>query len=139
MSKIALVGIILILVWIRLMLPFLRDNLLSDRRLEQNPIEKKFRILLETLDKDVFAGEGIVTVYDEDKKYMQLTGQNDMDVSYCFMYSTMNLTVQIIFGNNGRVIDKSFNDVDRFSENAQVYMAKEIEKDTRAHFKSLGA
>lgn len=137
MSKIALIGIILILVWIRLMLPFLRDNLLSDKRLEQNPIEQKFRILLETLDKDVFGGEGIVTVYDEDKKYMQMTGQNDMDVSYCFMYSTMNLTVQIIFGNNGRVIDKSFNDVDRFSENAQVYMAREIEEDTRKHFKSL--
>ena len=137
MSKIVLIGIILILVWIRLMLPFLRDNLLSDKILEQNPIEQKFRVLLETLDKDVFAGEGIVTVYDEDKKYMQLTGQNDMNVSYCFMYSTMNLTVQIIFGNNGRIIDKSFNDVDRFSEHAQVYMAKQIEEDTRSHFNSL--
>ena len=52
MSKIALIGIILILVWIRLMLPFLRDNLLSDKKLEQNPIEQKFRILLETLDKE---------------------------------------------------------------------------------------
>ena len=138
MSKIVLIGIILILVWIRLMLPFLRDNLLSDKKLEQNPIEQKFRVLLETLDKDVFAGEGILTVYDEDKKYMQLTGQNDLNVSYCFMYSTMNLTVQIIFGNSGRIIDKSFNDVDRYSENAQVYMAKQIEEDTRAHFNSLG-
>ena len=120
------------------MLPFLRDNLLSDKKLEQNPIEQKFRVLLETLDKDVFAGEGILTVYDEDKKYMQLTGQNDLNVSYCFMYSTMNLTVQIIFGNSGRIIDKSFNDVDRYSENVQVYMAKQIEEDTRAHFNSLG-
>ena len=138
MSKIVLIGIILVLVWIRLMLPFLRDSLLSDKKLEQNPIEQKFRIMLETLDKDIFAGESIVTVYDVDKKYMQMTGQNDMNVSYCFMYSTMNLTVQIIFGNNERIIDKSFNDVERFSENAQVYMAKEIEEDTRAHFNSLG-
>ena len=54
MSKIALIGIVLILVWIMLMLPFLRDNLSSDKKLELNPIEKKFGILLETLDKDDF-------------------------------------------------------------------------------------
>ena len=51
---------------------------MSDKKLEQNPIEQKFRVLLETLDKDVFAGEGIVTVYDEDKKYMlEIPSQSD--------------------------------------------------------------
>ena len=138
MSKILLIGIILILVWIRLMLPFIRDNILSDKGLEQSPIQERFRFLLEALDRDIFGGQGVVTVYDEDKKYMQMTGNNSMGVSYCFMYSTKNLTVQIIFDNDhsGHVIDRQYNQVDGISENGQLFIAKEVEEVTRHHLHS---
>lgn len=139
MSKILLIGIILILVWIRLILPFIRDVILSDKGLEYNPIQERFRYLLESLDKSIFDGKGIVTVYDENKKFMQMSGNNSMGVSYCFMYSTKNLTVEIIFENNhsGSTINRQYNQVDGISESGQIYIAKEVEEVTRHHYQSL--
>lgn len=139
MSKILLIGIILILVWIRLMLPFIRDVILSDKGLEYNPIQERFRYLLESLDKSIFDGKGIVTVYDENKKFMQMSGNNSMGVSYCFMYSTKNLTVQIIFENDHAVpiINRQYNQVDGISESGQIYIAKEVEEVTKQHYQSF--
>ena len=121
------------------MLPFIRDVILSDKGLEYNPIQERFRYLLESLDKSIFDGKGIVTVYDENKKFMQMSGNNSMGVSYCFMYSTKNLTVQIIFENDhaGPIINRQYNQVDGISESGQIYIAKEVEEVTRQHYQSF--
>ena len=121
------------------MLPFIRDVILSDKGLEYNPIQERFRYLLESLDKSIFDGKGIVTVYDENKKFMQMSGNNSMGVSYCFMYSTKNLTVQIIFENDHAVpiINRQYNQVDGISESGQIYIAKEVEEVTKQHYQSF--
>lgn len=118
------------------MLPFIRDSITSNQSLESNPLEKRFHHLLEALDKSVFSGNGIVTVFEEDKQYLQLSGENEMSVSYCFMYSTMNLTIQIIFNDTNKIVNKQFNNIKELSESAQQYLAAAIEKETRDLFLS---
>ena len=118
------------------MLPFIRDSITSNQSLESNPLENRFHHLLEALDNSVFGGNGILTVFEEDKQYLQLSGENEMNVSYCFMYSTMNLTVQIIFNDTNKIINKQFNNIKELSESAQEYLAAAIEKETRDLFLS---
>ena len=133
MSKIVLIGIVLLLVWIRLMLPFIRAKIISDKSLEDNPINERFHVILETLDREIFSGNSTVTVYDENREYMQMTGDNDFGVSYVFMYSTMNLTVQILFGEGSgqQMVEKTFNRVENVSDSVQNSIAKLIVDETR--------
>jgi len=132
--KIILIGLILFLVWLRIILSFLRDSILSNQSLKRNPLEKRFQVLLEELDRRVFDGDGILNVYDENYQYLELTGANDMNVSYNFMYSTKNLTIQIIFNGTDKIVDKTYNGLESLSDAAQVKLATIIEEETKTSF-----
>ena len=134
MVKIILIGLILFLVWLRIILSFLRDSILSNQSLKRNPLEKRFQVLLEELDRRVFDGDGILNVYDENYQYLELTGANDMNVSYNFMYSTKNLTIQIIFNGTDKIVDKTYNGLESLSDAAQVKLAAIIEEETMTSF-----
>lgn len=137
MTKLILIGIVLFLVWIRIMLPFVRDSIISDQSLKNNPLDKRFRILLEELDRRVFGGNCTVNTFDENIQYLVLTGDNEMNVSYTFMYSTNNLTVQIVFNGRNKIIDKTYYNIETLSDADQIRFASIIEDETRSSFMKL--
>lgn len=137
MTKIILIGVILLLVWIRIMLPFIRDRLLDRKELELCPIQVKFAYMVVELDWLVYNGLGTLTVYDEQPEYMYMNCIAYAEVSYCFMYTTGNLTVQIILNTDGenRMVEKHYNQLRTIDKYVQQRLAKKIVEDTRMSLK----
>lgn len=133
MTKIILIGVILLLVWIRIMLPFIRERLLDRKELELCPIQDKFDDMVAELDRLVFNGQGTLTVYDEQPEYMYMNCMANAEVSYCFMYTTGNLTVQIMLNKDGkdRIVEKHYNQLRTIDKYVQQRLAKIIAEDTR--------
>lgn len=119
------------------MLPFFRDSIISDQSLRNNPLDKRFRVFLEELDRRVFGGNCTVNTFEENIQYLELTGNNEMNVSYNLMYSTKNFTIQIIFKGKDKSIDKTYNNIETLSEAAQIKLAGIIVDETRSSFMKL--
>lgn len=139
MMKITLIGVIILLVWFRIMLPFIRERMLDKKELRDKPLNEKFSKTLYELDRIVFNGESTLTVYDENPEYLYMEGENNMNVSYCFMYSTGNLSVQNIFRVNGeqKIIDRQYNQLRQVDDDVQARLAKMILNDTKSAFAEL--
>ena len=132
MTKIILIGAILLLALIRFTLPFFRERVLDKKELDSCPINVKFGDMLDKLDESIFNGQSTVTVYDDNPEYMQMEGPSNMNVSYTFMYTTGNLTVQIIFNNGDgqKLINKQYNSLRNVDHGMQERLASLIVADT---------
>ena len=70
MTKIILIGVILLLALIRFTLPFFRERVLDKKELDSCPINMKFGDMLNKLDESIFNGQSTVTVYDDNPEYI---------------------------------------------------------------------
>ena len=134
MTKIVLIGVILLLVWIRIMMPFIRERLLDRKEFETCPIQSKFNVLLSELDKIVFGGEAVMTVYEEQPEYIYIEGPAGHKVKYCMMYSTGSLTVQIILDVEGeqKIVNRQYYGLRDTEAYIQKNLARTIFGDTQA-------
>ena len=90
---VTIIILIVILILSLLIVPFLRQLVIDKEELSQNPINKKFQILVDIINEHMLSGQGHVVLFDKDPKSMNLFSDNQQNVIFQFFYGTGNLTI----------------------------------------------
>lgn len=140
-----LIVLLIILVLALIILPFARDLMKDKEDLRKSPIEVRFKVLIEEINKAFLDGKG-TTAYPEknDNRWLNLHSVDKANYLFQFNYSTGHLTVYLHY----KYLQKEFTskdvfynvrDVDIF---AQKRMANEFIQKMRAaivkHQESIG-
>ena len=87
--------LIVILILALVIVPFTRDLVKDKLELQDNPINKKFEVLVSGINQGLMGGKGDLTLFDDDPKFMNLMNDDMQNMLISFFYSTGNLTITL--------------------------------------------
>lgn len=92
---ITLIFLLVVFVLALIFVPFTRQLVKDKEELLRNPINKKFEILVGTINEFMLDGKGEVTLFDDDPRLMNLMSEDKRNMLIQFYYSTGNLTITL--------------------------------------------
>ena len=78
-----------------IILPFSRDLMKDRAELHENPLEKKFNILISRINQQLMGGHGEITTFKNDPRQVNLFDENHANRIIQFYYSTGTLTITL--------------------------------------------
>ena len=92
---VALIFMLVLLVLALLIVPFARDMVKDRLELQNQPLEKKFGILIEHINQELMSGKAKVTTFDNDPRSLNIFSDAHANRIIHFMYSTGHLTIEM--------------------------------------------
>jgi len=87
--------LVILLIFSALIVPFARQLVKDKLELRQNPINKKFELLVSIINDAMLGGKGEITLFDDDPRLMNLMSDDRRNLLIEFYYSTGNLTITL--------------------------------------------
>ena len=119
-----IIVLVVLLILALLVIPFTRQIVKDKQELESNPINEKFKILVDIVNDNILDGLGELILFDSEPRQMNLFSDERSNILIVFYYSTGHLTITLKYKylQNEMVFQKQFFNL----RNLSVYRQKDI-------------
>lgn len=119
-----IVILIIVLIFALLIVPFTRQMVKDKEELAQNPINKKFEVLVGVINEAMLNGKGELALFDDDPKAMNLMSDDMQNMLIQFYYSTGHLTIILKYKyfHNELIFKKEFYNL----RNATIFAQRDV-------------